>query len=262
MYKYGGIIVHQEHDDYGPVEVIENGYQRALHFGSEAKQSCMDLQDPFYLSLSYTRAMLSALLFHPAPRRVLLIGLGGGSLAKFIWQHFPECRLDVVENRTLVHSVAQRYFKLPDDDRINIHITDAAEFIHHADSEHSAYDLILLDAFTADGVAPSTTSMMFFAACRASLAADGVMAANLRAEDAYKLEDILGALADTFDGRLLRLPIDGKANIITLAISQGKPRKELRQLDARAKQLQQQLDLEFISLLKTLRKHNRYWGYI
>ncbi|GAB4299671.1 MAG: polyamine aminopropyltransferase [Thiohalomonadaceae bacterium] len=260
MYKYGGIVIHQDRDALGTLEVVEDGCRRSLHFGSEPKQSSMDLNDPLRLALSYTRAMLSALLFHPTPQRVLLLGLGGGSLAKFLLHHFPACRLDAVEYRALVHEVARRHFHLPDDPRLCVHIADAADFIRQADATHSDYDLILVDAFTADGVAKGTAGLAFFAACRTRLAGNGVLAANLWSADSLRLEDIISDLADTFDNRLLRLPVDGKANVIALTTRQGKPRRDLRRLGGEARALQQRLGIEFTVFLNRLRENNRYWG--
>ena len=260
MYKYGGIVIHQDRDALGTLEVVEDGYQRSLHFGSEPKQSSMDLNDPLRLALSYTRAMLSALLFNPAPQRVLLLGLGGGSLAKFVLHHFPACRLDAVEYRESVYQAARGYFHLPDDPRLSVHFADAADFIRQADAGHSGYDLILLDAFTADGVAQGTCGLSFFEASRTRLAEAGVLAANLWSGDTIKLDDVLGDLGDAFDGRLLRLPVDGKANVIALVTQAGRPRRDLRRLDQQAQALQQRLGLEFILFLNRLRKNNRYWG--
>lgn len=260
MYKYGGIVIHEARDALGTLEVVEDGYQRSLHFGSDPKQSSMDLNDPLRLALSYTRAMLSALLFNTDPRRVLLLGLGGGSLAKFLLHHFPACRIDAVEYRESVYEVARSHFHLPDDPRLVPHFADAADFIRRADVAHSDYDLILVDAFTADGVAQATSGLSFFEACRTRLAADGVLAANLWSADSIKLDDIISDLSDAFDGRLLRLPVDGKANVIALTTQQGKPRRELRRLDKQATTLQQQLGLEFSAFLNRLRKNNRYFG--
>jgi spermidine synthase len=47
---------------------------RSLHVGGEAIQSSMRLGDPFALALDYTRCMMAFLLFHPEPRRALMIG--------------------------------------------------------------------------------------------------------------------------------------------------------------------------------------------
>src|SRR5213078_22970 len=70
---------------------------RTLHVGGEAIQSAMRLGDPFALALDYTRCMMAFLLFHPEPRSVLMIGLGGGSLPKFFHRHLRATRLRVVE---------------------------------------------------------------------------------------------------------------------------------------------------------------------
>ncbi|HEY0720688.1 MAG TPA: spermidine synthase, partial [Gammaproteobacteria bacterium] len=88
MQKYDGLLVHRTQDEWGPIEVVDDMLHRSLHFGTEPKQSSMLLSDPLALVLSYTRAMTTALLFVPQVRRVLLIGLGGGSLAKFFLHHF------------------------------------------------------------------------------------------------------------------------------------------------------------------------------
>jgi spermidine synthase len=260
MYKYGGVVIHQDRDELGTLEVVEDGYQRSLHFGSEPKQSSMDLHNPLRLALTYTRAMMSALLFNPTPRKVLLLGLGGGSLAKFLLYHFPACRIDAVEYRARVHRLARDFFQLPDDPRLTLHFADAADFIRQADADYGGYDLILVDAYTADGVAQGTSGLSFFEACRTRLTAEGVLAANLWSGDRIRLDDIINDLGDAFDGRLLRLPVEGKANVIALVTQQGKPRRELRRLDPLARDLQKTLDMEFASFLNTLRKNNRYFG--
>lgn len=260
MYKFGGLLIYEGGDELGPIEIVEDGATRSLHFGSEPKQSSMDLNDPYRLALLYSRAMVAGLLFNETPRNVLLIGLGGGSLAKFLLHHFPDCRVDVVEYREAVHQLARRYFHLPDDARLRVHIADAGEFIRRADEGFHAYDLIMVDAFTGDGLAHSTVGLSFFECCRRHLAANGVLTANLWSNDAIRLEDVLQAIQDSFDGRMLRLPVSGKANVIALATQQGSPRRELRRLTERARLLQTRTRVEFASLLNQLRKHNRWWS--
>lgn len=78
MYKYDGLVIHQSHDDEGIIEVVEKNGERALHFGSSARQSSMLLSDPNRLHSLYARAMMGLLLFHENPQDVLMIGLGGG----------------------------------------------------------------------------------------------------------------------------------------------------------------------------------------
>ena len=75
------------------LEVVEERGMRVLHLGSQAIQSAMRLTRPWDLELAYTRAMMGFLLFNSTPQDVLMIGLGGGSLAKFIRKQRPRTRI-------------------------------------------------------------------------------------------------------------------------------------------------------------------------
>ena len=79
------------------IAVSEARGLRTLHVGGEAIQSSMRLEDPYALALDYTRCMMAFLLFHPEPREALMIGLGGGSLAKFFFRKFKQTSIRVVE---------------------------------------------------------------------------------------------------------------------------------------------------------------------
>lgn len=258
MQKYDGLLVHRTQDELGPIEVVEDSLHRSLHFGTEPKQSSMRLDEPLTLVLSYTRAMTAALLFVPEVRRVLLIGLGGGSLAKFLLNHYPDARLDVVEFRPAVHRVARDWFALPDEPRLSLHFGDGGEFICEADREqYQDYDLILVDAFEAMGIADSVCSSRFFDACRERLGEKGMLAINLWSRDRFSLDQILHYLADSFAGELLRLPVGGKENVIALAGRLPGVKRRLKQLGARAESLERTMHVEYPLLLRTLRKSNR-----
>ncbi len=83
---------------------------RCLHLGSSMVQSAMLLKAPNDLQLVYTQYMMGFLLFHPHPRDILMIGLGGGSLAKFVYHSLPLTRTIVVEINPEVVAVARSYF--------------------------------------------------------------------------------------------------------------------------------------------------------
>ncbi len=257
MRKYLGELIHQSQDQLGNIEVVEDGIYRSMHFGTDAKQSSMLLRDPYQLALSYTRAMCAALLFQQSPRRILMIGLGGGSLAKFFLHHFPQCHIDAVEFRPEVHRVAQQFFALPQEPRLQLFYEDAGSFVRNAAAEHSDYDLILIDAFLDHGIAYSVIGMSFFDACRDRLATDGVLSMNLWSDDRIHAKDFIDDMAISFDKEVLRLPVEGKANIIGIASRQHGMQKQLKKLDERAKNLEQQTAIEFTSLLGALRKANR-----
>jgi spermidine synthase len=80
----------------------------------------MRIARPWSLELEYTREMMAGMLLQTGlwPRHALLIGLGAGSLAKFIYRYLPDCRITVVEINPQVAFVARQYFKLPDDPHV------------------------------------------------------------------------------------------------------------------------------------------------
>jgi spermidine synthase len=256
MRKYQGEVIHQSHDPLGVIEVVEDSLSRSLHFGTDARQSNMLLRDPYYLSLSYTRAMCAALLLCEEPQRILLLGLGGGSLAKFLLHHFPQCHIDAVEFRPEVHRVAQQHFALPEDPRLRVFYDDAGQFVRQHIAEEGGYDLMMTDAFLDHGIAYSVCGISFFEACRDQLSPEGVLSMNLWSDDRVHANDFIEDMGLSFEQQVLRLPVEGKANVIGIATRQAAAKKQLRHLDDRAKRLEQRTAIEFTSLLRTLRKLN------
>lgn len=256
MRKYEGTLIHKESDDLGPIEIVDDSLHRSLHFGTDSRQSSMLLRDPLQLSLSYTRAMCTALLFNENPQRILMLGLGGGSLAKFFLHYFPDCHIDAVEFRPAVHTIAQEYFSLPDDPRLTLHYEDAGSFVRNS-ARKDEYDLILVDAFLDRGIAYSVCGMNFFEVCHSLLNASGTLSMNLWSDDRIQARDFLDDMGHSFGKDVLKLPVEGKANIIAIASRQAGAKKRLRKLESRAQHLEQQTGVEFISLLKALNKTNR-----
>src|SRR5262245_32783471 len=156
-------LVFSCHDEEGVIEVVDDLETRALYFGTSARQSAMSREEPHRLVLSYTRSMMSALLFTREPRSALVLGLGGGSLPRFLMLAFPMCRIDLVERRAAVVQVAHDYFHLARSPRLRTHVCDAEVFLR----EHPGrtYDLILVDLHDPRGTAPLVTEGRFFASC-------------------------------------------------------------------------------------------------
>ncbi len=262
MRKYHGTMVYKTRDELGEIEVVDDPTYRSLHFGSEPKQSSMLLRDPVYLALVYTRAMTTALLFNDTRKRFLLIGLGGGSLAKFLLHHFSDCHVDAVEYRQIVSKVAHSHFMLPDNERIQIHIDDGGHFMRTADTaEFGDYDAIFVDAFLGNGIARSVCGISFFDACRDRLAPGGVLSINLWSGDFISARDMLEDISDSFGGNTLQLPVEGKDNIIALATTGVKLKKQMRHIEERSKALEQLTGVEYSIFLKNLRKANSWFSF-
>ena len=156
------------------------GDRRTLEFVPGDIQSEMLLSRPDALVLDYSRAMMCFALFVPQPRHIVMVGLGGGSLAKFCYRHFPQARITVLEISAEVIALREQFQVPPDDARLRIVHADAAGFIAAAPG---SCDVILVDGFDAAGMPPQLGSAGFYAACRRALRDGGVLVANLLSYD-------------------------------------------------------------------------------
>ena len=257
MYKYNGLVVHESHDDDGIIEIIERNGVRSLHFGSSARQSSMQLDDADALVLDYLRAMNCWQLFKETPDTALIIGLGGGSLARYLLRHFPECRLWVVEYRKSVVKIARSHFGLPFDNRLKIIVSDGGNYIRRrTDTLREKFSIIFVDAFDFDGMSPSLSNIAFFDACKAVLKPDGLLAINLWDTDKAYYATCREWLNRAFDSKILFLPVCGRGNVIGFAFNDGTPHYPLAELRIRAKRLEQRHQIEFPKFLKELCRRN------
>lgn len=235
--------------------VMEEDGVRTLHIGGHAIQSALRLAAPELLELEYTRAMMAFLLFCPEPKDVLMIGLGGGSIARFVHARLPEARMTVVEISPGVVKVARHYFGLPEDDRrLRVIVADGAAWVQaHAESA----EVLLLDGFE-DGKQPAAlcNAAFYENACKA-LRPGGIMAANFMAED-RRLDTYIAHIDKVFDGRTLLLSAEDNVNVIVLAFKGGAARISWETLRNRARAQQRALGLPTAYFLSTLREQNEH----
>jgi len=117
-------------DSLPEVEISEVDGIRSLHLGSETVQSSMNIDDPTDLVLSYSRAMMGFLLFNSDPSHIMQIGLGGGSLARFIDFYLRDTKSVAVDINPQVIAVARAFFELPEEgERFEIVEADGADYV-------------------------------------------------------------------------------------------------------------------------------------
>jgi spermidine synthase len=253
MGKYGGTVIHHIRDEAGPIEIVETLGVRALHFGTEARQSALDLADPERLELSYLRAMLIGLVFVPVPERILLLGLGGGSLARFLVRHYPDARIEVIELRAAMVDVARRYFGLPDHPGLSIQIGDGGESImRRVGAGGDGYDLILIDIFDDRGLAPSLMRPEVFEALPRLLKPRGVAAINLWNSHPETFRAVMHLIKRHFPAGALSLPVPGRGNVIGIGLGAEATRSDAGVCRERARLLQSRLGIEFTRMLRHL----------
>ena len=234
------------------VEVSEQDGIRSLHLGSDTVQSSMKLDDPYELVLSYTRAMMAFLLFRRRPDHILMIGLGGGSLPKFVYKHLPGTRTTVIESEPKVIAVARRYFHLPpDDERL---VVEAAEGAAWVAAHPDCCDVLMVDGYDREQQVPQLCSEDFYASARAALSEEGVLVVNLWSSDG-RFDAYLRRIESVFEA-VVCVPAQRRGNVAVLAFrrSPGQPRWD--DLRAAARSLQSLYGLEFLKFVDGLRELN------
>lgn len=237
------------------VEVSEAGGVRSLHLGGDAIQSSIRLDDPDQLELHYTRAMMTFLLFNPAPRDVLMVGLGGGSIARFVHRKLRPARFTAVEINPKVVSVSRQYFGLPEnDERLNVVVADGAEYVpEHPESA----DVFLHDAFEDGETVTALCTQKFFDACAATLRPNGVFVMNFMADEP-KFQVHVDRIARAFDDRTLVLPSADRINRIVFALKTPLTRLPLDPMKREAERLEKSLKLPLVKSLKDLLRYNSH----
>lgn len=234
------------------IDISEKAGIRYLHFGSDWIQGAMRIARPWALELAYTREMMAGLLLRPAagwPRRALLIGLGAGSLAKFVYRHFPDCRITVVEINPQVEFVARQYFNLPDDPRrLAVVIADGAEYVLQGGPE---YDLILNDGFDPDACSGALDTAPFYQACRARLSDTGLLTVNLLGRN-RGAQASAGRIAEAFDGRAIVFPSCDSGNAVAFGAAGESVAVTLDTMRERAEQLRETTGLDLLPTISRL----------
>jgi len=239
--------------DYGKPFVLENGGLRALHFSLGYVQSVMDVANPAALVLAYARAMMAFLLFNPRPRRIGMIGLGGGSLASFCHRHLPAAELTVVEIDADVIAL-RRLFGVPADDaRFRVLHADGVRWLGETEARS---DVLLIDAFGAEGVADTLLDTDFHASAFRHLGGHGVLVMNL-AGTRESFAPHVARLLEVFDERVIAMPVREDGNHILFAFRDPAFAPRWNWMRSQAHALQARTGLDFPNLARALEAGER-----
>jgi len=168
---------------YHYIRVVEEDGVRRLQFrrgGVDYDESAIDLENPARFQLQYYRLMMAALVHYPEPKRVLFVGLGGGTLPIVFRKYYPNIHIDSIELDPEVVEVARRYFGLREDDRMRVYTGDGRVHIRRFVREGRAYDLVFLDAFRGGYIPYHLTTKEFMELVRRLVGQEGSVISNLR----------------------------------------------------------------------------------
>ena len=168
-------IVHTKDSQYHRIAVVDDGSSRYLRFDSSF-QSGMYLNDPYRTRFGYSDYLQLSFAYRPEGKRVLYIGLGGGSAPKRTWRDFPDVHIDAVELDAEVVDVAYKYFELPRDPRLAVAVEDGRRYIV---ANEGPWDTIVVDAFYSDSIPFHLATREFLELARSRLAPGGTVVTNI-----------------------------------------------------------------------------------
>lgn len=226
--------IHQERSLYRNILVTEDSQRRCLRFTitsrSGQNQSCRYLDKPVELVFPYAKMTLSSLLVQSNPQRILIVGLGGGTLSDTYSQLFPEAEIVISEIDDAVVRVAQEYFGFQETDKISVDVGDARVFIKRAGLRGEKYDLVILDAFNGEYIPEHLMTVEFLEEVKRLLPDDGMVVANT-----FSTSRLYAAESNTYRevfGEIYNLRMSGTGNRVIIASIQSLPDTDL--LESRA----------------------------
>lgn len=240
-------------ESYPKPFVIDDGKSRFLYFNVRLMQSEMSLKAPNELAIRYTQKMMAFLLFQPRPKRVALIGLGGGSLVKFCYHRMPGTHMTAVELDPDVIAFRDTFLVPPDNERLQIVPGDGAEFIA---ATEKGLDVLLVDAFDKTGFAPALANREFFENAYAKLAGNGVLVINL-AGDKESYAGLIGEVMHVFDDQVIVISVPDDGNHVLYAFKERYFEPRWRWLNNYAKELRAKFGLDFPTFVQKMERSSK-----
>jgi len=233
-----GRLAHIE-TPYNDVFITKRQHQLVMSFqlkGWDYTESVSNLLDPDDLPLRYAQVMTIAAVYPEAPRKILMLGLGGGSISTYLGRFMPEAAITTVEIDPGVITAAKTYFGLRETERMRYHAGDGRVFLNR---NSELYDLILLDAYRGGYVPFHLLTREFYTLVKHRLTPGGAAAFNVH--DGSKLyASTVKTLGEVFAA--LDLYPTGVGEVIAVATTAP---RDPQTLERRAAALQQRHGFRF-----------------
>lgn len=242
----GEKIVHRAHGSHGRLLVVDSGGCRHLRYGGVdgIDQTVVTRRRPYDLATEYLRVATIGAVVAERLERALLVGLGGGSYARFLRRHFPRVRIDVVEIDPIMVRLAREYFGFRKGRDLRLFVEDAAGFVADAAADAAwRYDFVFLDAYHGQKIPAPLARLAFFRAVSALLEPGGKAVANVGLPERWAEDRVIRRYATAFEGGCFELPVPGEDNRIVVGSRERLP--SARVLQARAREIDESGRLPF-----------------
>lgn len=234
--------IFERESQYNHVVVTQEGNERIMHFRRrriDYRETVMDTAQPLRLVNEYTRMMMTSLAFVPNPRRVLMIGLGGGIVTRVMAHSYPNTTFDNVELDQAVVDAARQHFGFQTGPKMRVFVRDGRVFLRRSRDQ---YDIIILDAYRGGYIPFHLKTEEFLQMVKNRLSPNGVVVGNLH--HGTRLYDADRATYDSVFDRVYPFVGQVDSNHILIA-TKSNTQLTAAQLKQRAVRLQQQHNFSF-----------------
>jgi spermidine synthase len=215
-----GVVVFEATSPYHQVQVLDEHGMRMLSFNG-TRESRMLLTNPLQGHFEYTEYFHAPWLWNRDMRRVLMVGLGGGSIQRAYQHYYTNVTVETVEIDPMVIKAAKEYFKVQETPTLKIHNQDGRVFLNRTSER---YDLIIMDAYTSgrygSSIPPHLTTREFFALASVHLTTNGVLAYNVIGQMQGWRTDFIGAIYRTMKEifpQVYAFPAESSMNVVLVA---------------------------------------------
>lgn len=236
-------LLDQRTSEYNEILVSETvDGLRVLRFEpGGARQTVVKPGDPEHLELPYARAIPVGLALAERPQRVLVVGLGGGTIPSLFRKHLPDLQIDAVELDPEVVRVAKQYFGYRDDNAMRAYVQDGRKFI---EQRKNLYDVIFLDAFSADNIPYALSTQEFLKSVRAALKPRGLVVGNIWSRSSnWMYDSMVRTYMEVFDDVYI-VDVQGAGNKLVLGLTWN-ARLDRQQASERAAGFSRRLGLRY-----------------
>ncbi len=174
--------IHKERSIYRNIVITEDAENRCMRFENRSQritnQGCINLEKPKQIVFEYVKNILLGYAVNPQPKRILIIGLGGGTLANVMHEITPSAEIINVDIDPVVVKLAKKYFNYQENNQVKTEIKDGRVFIKRALLDEKKFDWIVLDAFNGDYIPEHLMTREFLMEVKSLLSDTGFITAN------------------------------------------------------------------------------------
>lgn len=244
-------IVYSEQTGLDYIEVVEKGEFRCLSFGEDVPYYPMSIASPQQLTSPYLEVMTLAMIFSSmVVHRVLLLGLAGGSMVRFLRYYFPNISLSVIEASAPMFDLCQKYFFLPEgDDRLRLYCADVDEMLR---LKRRPKEIIFVDILPKNQ--PTLVTEIFFKHCYGRFQKDGLLVSHVCLETKEAEQHYVSTLASVFQGGILGVSLPDTTQVIVAFKEHFSLNKQLAFYQKRAREFKKITGVDLLGWLKKIKQ--------